>query len=185
MARVGFYARREFRHCAHANHGYGYGADWVIYALMAVATATSAVAAVQQGQAQADAADAQSKAAEYNAQVSRQNARNAILQASAQEDQIRRENAYKLGELRGSLLEAGIGSSGTAESVLNSSVRNTELDALNVRYGGQLKANSLLTGANLDSFSADVYRNQASQAQTAGYLGCQLFVERRIQDIRV
>lgn len=165
MSSVGFYRHRELRHFGEAPYRGDMGISEIIMAVAAVAAAAgTAVSAVNSS----DNANAQAKAQEYNAQAARQNAKNAILQASAQEEQVRRENAYKLGELQGSLLESGIGTGGSAISVLTSSAKNTEMDALNTRYRGALEANSLLSGAQMDTFSAEVSRNNASSALVAG-----------------
>lgn len=99
------------------------------------------------------------------AQIADINAKNAKLQANAQEEQQRRESAQKLGSLRASLAENGVSlTEGTGADLYSQSDKNAEMDALNIRYGGQVKAYGL-------QYDAQVARMNASNAMTAAYIG--------------
>lgn len=109
-------------------------------------------------------ADARSAAANYNASIANQNADLSLQQATEQERQ-QREYAYQaLGNERASYGASGVSMSGSALDVLQESARNAELDALNIRHAGQVKAWQYRSGARLDSMSANA-------AQSAGQFG--------------
>lgn len=153
------------------------------FIMMAVAAAGS----IMSSQAQAAAAKRQAQAQEYSAAVDRNNAilaqanaDNALKVASVQEDEKRRSNAMQLGAQRSALIESGIDTtSGSGADLVNQSAINNELDALNIRYGGQIKANSYLNQSNsalaqadLDTMAANNSRANARAATgPAMYIG--------------
>jgi hypothetical protein len=87
------------------------------------------------------AASAQKNAADYNADVAKRNALIARQQASANEAAQRRDASRALGKMRAGYGASGVvGSEGTPLDVLEDSVATAELDALNIRYSGELEA---------------------------------------------
>jgi hypothetical protein len=126
-------------------------------AIAAVGTAVSAVGMVQQGQAANAAAKSNAKALEQQAEAENR-------AAGAREEAQRRQARQFLGGQRAALAQAGIGLDGSAYDVARQSGINAELDALNIRYDGQLAAAGL-------QGRADMTRFEGRQARTAGYIG--------------
>lgn len=108
-------------------------------------------------------AQANASAARYNMLVNQQNAQIAKQGAALEEQRFRVQSRKAMGQMR-----ANIGASGgTVDSyadVLADSATNAELDALLVRYSGEMQSRGYTNTANLD-------RMQASAARTAGYYG--------------
>lgn len=124
---------------------------------------TIAVASAAVGVASAvSSADASRKAAHTNADLERQKANMAQEQAATNEDAQRRRGAMAVGRQAAGAAE-GAGLDGTNADLLQQSATDTEIDALNIRYGGQVGALSSNEQANFSDM-------QASSAQTAGYL---------------
>lgn len=145
-------------------------ADPISWAMIA-GTAVSAVSAVSQGMAANAQAQSQANAAQYNATIAEQNASSALAAASANEDAQRRKTAGEMGRLRAGLAENGIGlDSGTATDLTEQSAMNAELDALNIRYGGQQQARAYKTQAALDVQQAQASKASGQAAMTAGFL---------------
>lgn len=142
--------------------------------LLAWATAATAVigavSAVQAGKAQEAGLKATAKSQEYNAEIERQNATVARQQANAREEAQRRQARQILGEQRAALSQAGIGLSGSAADVYRQSATNAELDALNIRYEGELAARGLLAQSELSRFEGGVSRMNAGIAKRASYM---------------
>lgn len=141
--------------------------------IMAWASAASAVvAAVSYVQAGKNA-DAQGRAAQqaadYNAEIQAQNARVARQQAGAREEAQRRQARQVLGEQRAALSQAGIGLGGSAADVYGQSAANAELDALNIRYEGELDARGLLAQSALSTYGGQVDRMNGKIGKQAGY----------------
>ena len=136
--------------------------------LMAAAAAVSVASAVTTAKAQKNQAGAQAKAAEYNAGVAAQDAENAGLIASANEDEQRRKSAIALGAQRAALTEGGIDvSSGTGADLMEQSGLNAELDALNIRYQGKLQQR----GFNTQAVMSTLEKNNARYAQRQAFIG--------------
>lgn len=97
--------------------------------------------------------EAQARASEFNANIAEQNATQAVLQAAQEERRIRTLGRKEIGSM-----QAGYGASGvvggSSIDVLAESLANLELDALNVRYGGESAARN--------------YRNQATYERYRG-----------------
>lgn len=145
-------------------------------AMIIASTAMAALGSIKQGQAQKAQYDAQANAAEYNATVARQNAQVAGAQANAQEEQQRRKFRSVQAEAIAGLAQTGTALDGSNADVLQQSALANELDALTIRYEGQMKSRGLLAQADLDTLSAQASRRAGKDARTAGYLnaGAQL-----------
>lgn len=141
---------------------------WVVIAQAVVA----AVSAAASANAQRQSAKAQQAAADYNARVMEQNAATERQQANAREEMQRRQARQVLGEQAAGLAQAGIGlGSGSALDVMQQSATNAELDALSIRYEGDLRARGLLASAEQESYQGRVARMNARTATTSGALG--------------
>lgn len=163
----------------------------MIAAAAAVAsTAVSAYGAIQQAEAQAEAANNQAKANDYqaqvqerNAQVAKANAESTQQQAATREEAMRRKAALFEGQKMAGIAQSGTGFDGSNLASVEQDHVNRELDALNIRYEGDMQAKGLglqaanaLDQANLDRMNAAQNRSNASSIMTGGYLsaGAQL-----------
>jgi len=136
----------------------------------AAAAVVGAYSAYQGGKTQEAAYKANAQADDYNAQVAATNAATARQQAGVREEAQRRQARQILGEQRAALSQAGIGLSGSAADVYGQSAANAELDALNIRYEGELDARGLLAGSELDKYQGKVAGMNAKSAKRSGYL---------------
>jgi hypothetical protein len=135
----------------------GSSAVTVGQALGAASAALGAIGTFQQGQAQA-------QASQYNARVAEQNA-TAARQKAAFDEQLRREQLERVqAAARAAIGKSGSDFSGSALDLMAQNAAQAELDALAIRYGGEVRAAGQENQAQLD-------RAQASQARTGGYFG--------------
>lgn len=136
----------------------------------AIAAVVSAYSSYQQGKAQEANYKAQAQSDIYNATIAEQNAAVKRQQYVAQEEAQRRQAKQVLGEQRAALAQAGIGLSGSASDVYGQSAARAELDALNIRYSGELDARGLLAQSDQYRYDASVNRMNATSARRGGYL---------------
>lgn len=136
-----------------------------------VAAGASAVSSIAQGISTSRQMDAQAKAADYNAKVARQQAEVSAAAAGRQEEQQRRFARLQAGERRASMYQSGTGLDGSNLDVDNQSEIAAELDALNIRYEGNLQRNNFLGQAALQDYNAREYRSGAKRAMSMGVLG--------------
>lgn len=135
------------------------------------AAAFQVAGSLYSGYSQAAGMRAQARADDANAELSRQAAANAMLEAGANEDMQRRKSAGQMSSQAAALAESGIGmDSGTALDLTQQSALNAEMDALNIRYAGKLKANNLYTEAANFENSASMNRANARGAVVGGWL---------------
>lgn len=139
-------------------------------ALIIASTAASALGAIQQGNAASASAKSQANASRYNAAIQRQNAQTTRQQAGVAEEAHRRKVRQIFGKQRAAIAQSGVGSDNMADLVEQSATA-AELDALNIRYEGDLAARGLLADANLRTYEAGVADQNAKAARTAGYVG--------------
>lgn len=102
-------------------------------ALLAATTAIGAIGAIQEGKAA-------KKAANYNAAIAQQNAVIATQSAAADEAALRRDNARYMATVRANIGASGTTDEGSPIDIIDNSAGLAELDALNIRYQGTLKA---------------------------------------------
>lgn len=141
-------------------------AAWMLIASTAVATYSS----VQAGNAQEAGYKAQANADKYNATMEAQNATVARQQANAREEAQRRQARQVLGEQRAALSQAGVGLSGSAADIYGQSAANAEIDALNIRYEGELQGRGLMAQSELSNYQGKVSGMNAKTAKQAGYI---------------
>lgn len=121
-----------------------------------IVAAIGAVGAVRQGNIQAS----EKRTA---AQIAEQQAETATTQATAREEVQRSHVRQLVGDQLAVGAQSGLQLSGSRADILEQSLYNAELDALNIRYEGKLQSQGLKTQSVFDRFSAD-------QAQSTGYL---------------
>jgi hypothetical protein len=144
-------------------------ADPITIALIA-SSALSAVGAVQQGNAAKAQGDANAAAARYNANLKEMQASVERQQFGAKEEAQRKRARQVLGAQQAAIAQAGIGFGGSALDITNESELAAELDALTIRYEGDIRSKGLLAQAEMDRYSAKVSEFSGKQAQKAGYL---------------
>jgi len=143
-----------------------------------------AAAYTEQGQARAAQMEAQARANEYDAAVKRQRADQQLALSGQREEALRRQARIESGRRRAAVAQsrAGSGSDTSNFDIDYESAIAAELDALNIRYEGQMQARGLLDAANMDDYSAANARttgatemslasSNASRARTSGALG--------------
>lgn len=124
--------------------------------LMVMSAVITAVSAIQQGEAAEDAAEHQARVAENNAIAARQ-------QAEFDERQQREKARLALSAQRARAAKSGVLTEGSPLFLNGATSEEAEIGALNIRRGGQLRANDYGAQAALGRFKG------ASAAQ-AGYM---------------
>lgn len=89
-------------------------------------------------------AKAESKTMKANAEVLKNNARQARLEGAINEDRQRQANRQAISKMRNMMGEAGIGDSQTAIGSLAQDASSAEQNALDIRYKTETSANALL-----------------------------------------
>ena len=129
-----------------------------------------AVGDIQQGNAAYANAKSQSFANDYNATIADNNARSVLEQANAREEQQRRQFRSLQGEAIAGAAQSGAGLDGSNADVLKQNAINNELDALTIRYEGQMQSTGLMAQAGLDRYAATANLKYAKSARTAGFM---------------
>lgn len=140
---------------------------WVTIAMVAI----SAISAMAQSKQQEKQYKAQAQANEYNSAVLKQRADTAQSVYGQREERQRREARMVLGEQRAAIAQSGTGMLGSNADIQRQSEVAAELDALNIRYEGDLEARGLLAQSSLESWEAGINRSSAKSARTSGFLG--------------
>lgn len=141
-------------------------------AALGISAVLGAASSIAGGEASAramnTAADAQYQAALRNAEVQRRNAAQVRREAVAREETIRRDNRKKGGDMAAAMAQAGIIGAGTGPGIMQQSLAELELNALNTRYEGLTRSNSLLQDAQNTISQANYQKSMASyQAKNA------------------
>lgn len=139
-------------------------------AIMWSAAAFQALGAISSANSQASALKAQAASANYNAEVSKQQATQALATSTAQQSALRRDQRAQAGRMRAAAAQSGVGFGGSTADIFEQSDTLSELDAMNVAYEGALKARGYNTQAELDSFNARAYSAQVKGVRRAGYM---------------
>ena len=139
--------------------------------LTMIAGGMQAVGAIAAGNAQAAQYDAQAQAARYNADMQRQQASATAQQTSAREDLQRKQARQVFGRQIAAGAESGVNiTTGSAADLFRSSLYDAEMDALNIRYEGELNRVGLLNQASLSDWEGKVAKVNSKSAQKTGYL---------------
>ena len=137
-----------------------------------VGAAQQASAADDQAKAARYQADYQNQVAQYNATVAKNQADVANQETNSQEELHRRRVAQIQGEAMASIAQSNTGFGGTNADILKQNAINAELDALNIRYEGQNRANGFLAQSQLDQYGGQQALAMgditAKNAQSAG-----------------
>lgn len=113
---------------------------------------------------------AQQRSLEIEAITKEQNAAAARQQAGAREEAQRRRSKQMLASQRAGFAQLGMGLGGSYGDIIAQSSAEAELDALNIRYEGDLQAQGLLESAQQSRFMGRVAGINAASARRAGRL---------------
>jgi len=138
---------------------------------IAAMTAIKMVSTLASANAQAEGLKSQAAVQNANAGIMDASAQAIREQTVAQEGVQRREARQVLGAQAAGFAQAGGGMEGSAHDVMEQSAVLAELDALNIRYGGELKAKGLTDEATISRFEAKTYKAAARKTLKLGYLG--------------
>jgi hypothetical protein len=108
---------------------------------------------------------AQAEAEQYNAALALQRAEQTGKAYGQREDQVRREARSAAGARRAAAAQSGLGTTGSMADVERQSQVAAELDALNVRYQGQLESRALTEEAKQAQYRAEMNRFGANAAR--------------------
>ena len=122
-------------------------------ALIIAGTAMQAIGAIQQGNASQAAANRNAEMLDRNAGIERE-------QANQREESKRREARQVLGAQRAAFAQSGGGMGGSAADVMQQSSVNAELDALTLRYEGDLRARGMEAEAASERYAGKVAKRQ-------------------------
>jgi hypothetical protein len=121
---------------------------------MAAGTALQVFGAIKEG-------EAASAAGKYNAATARQNAQAARQEAAIEESQNRMLAFKTIGAARANFAASGLAQTGSIEDVLADSMSNAELDALLIRYRGEVSARGYNAQANMSEMGASAAKQGA------------------------
>jgi len=134
--------------------------------MILLSTAMQAVGTLISGGAEARNQENAAAMADYNAQVSRNQATQALQVSTAEQIAQQRKTRQVMGMQRAATAESGLGFGGTNADLLERTGTLSELDQLNIAYSGAVRSQGFLAQADLDSFNASVARKNASAART-------------------
>jgi hypothetical protein len=124
----------------------------------AIGTAISAAGSISAG-------TAQQNAEKYNAEVDQNNAIQARQAAFSQEQASEQQTTSRLGQQKADYGASGVDvNTGSPVDVMTDTAAKGRLDALTLRYGGQVRAQADQEGASLALY-------QGASDATAGYIG--------------
>jgi hypothetical protein len=141
--------------------------EWLTIA----STVFGVVKSISGGNQQASQYEAAAQANQYNAAIARQRADVSLASASAKEDDFRRRTRIIQGRQRAAIAQSGTGFGGSNADIERQSMVAAELDAMNIRYEGQLESQGLLSQASIDEHSAGISKVNASTTRTSGFMG--------------
>lgn len=130
--------------------------------LVAALSGMSKLLEVGQARAQADAT---AKAHQYNARVLENQASATAQQAGQAEDLQRRRSREAFGKMRAAGAQGGLLESESFGDVYGQAAAEAELDALNIRYEGEVRRTGLLNEA-----AGERYQSRAAQASKPSWL---------------
>lgn len=139
--------------------------------LMIAGGVMGAMGQYQQGRQEEQNLKNQARLANRNALAAEQQARVARQQAGREEETLRKQARRQIGQQSAAIAQSGIGFGGTAGLLQEDSALQAELDALNIRYGGELEASSLLDQAKMSRYEGKILKQNAKQAKRAGIMG--------------
>ena len=123
-------------------------------AMYAIGAGVSAVGALSLGKSQ-------QQAAEYNAQIARQNAMLAKKQAERDAALVKQQGFKSMGAMRAAVGASGLTMEGSFTDIMMESAFNIKQDELNILYQGELAARGFEVEARQQIFAGEVARVQS------------------------
>jgi hypothetical protein len=142
----------------------------MVYVAVAVSTVVGGLSAYRSNQAQQVQYQAQQQANEFNAALARQESAQVKAVFGAREDQQRRMARLEAGKRAAWAAQSGLGFGGSNADVDQQSEIFAELDALNIRYEGELNSRGLLNTAASQDYEARVNSNSRRRARSGIWL---------------
>jgi hypothetical protein len=139
--------------------------------LSAIGTGLSVIGSIQQGNQAYATGKSEQYARESNAQLLQMNASAAGQQAAAREALVRRRAAAMQGEARAGMASTGTAISGSNLGLLEQAGQEAELDALTIRYEGEMERRGLMAQAAQEAYQARGAGKAAKEARRAGFVG--------------
>jgi hypothetical protein len=140
-------------------------------AMAAIPTWVTVAASVVSAIGSISRANSQAKMMERNASIADQNAALFTQQAAEEERRKRVQLNALLGHNRTAVAKSGVTMSGTPLLVEEDTVMQGELDALTIRYNGELKANNQRYQASMGRYQAEETRSQGYMSAAGSILG--------------
>lgn len=132
--------------------------------MSAAAMGAQAAGSVMKGIGDIYSGNAQGAAADYNAQMARNNEGLAIAQSEEEARRAGISAQKQIGQGSANAGASGVARGGSVLDVLSNSMANAELNIQTIRHQGYVKAAGFANQSYLDSM-------QAQTARTSGYLG--------------
>jgi hypothetical protein len=126
-----------------------------LYVAAAAAAVVGGIGANNANQQRKVAAQNASTAAAYNAALTKQRSDQTLTTFNLREEQKRRANRLESGKRAAAIAQNGTGAGGSNLAFAEQQGLFEEMDALNIRYEGQLEANGLLAQSSLDSWDSE------------------------------
>lgn len=136
-----------------------------------IATAASVAGTLFGAIGQYQQYQAAAKANQYNALVAKQRAEIVAGTYNQKEEQQRRSARLEEGKRNAAIAQSGAGLGGSNADVERQSEILAELDALNIRYEGNLERTGALNESNMESYYAKVNKRSATNSLVKGVLG--------------
>lgn len=124
----------------------------------------NAVGQLIQGRQQANELRNQADVEQFNIDNAKQNLAITNRQTSAREEALRRSARQALGAQRAAIAQSGTGFGGSNAAIMQQSTANSELDALNLRYAGQLEAAGIQNEITMRQYNKTALRKSAKYA---------------------
>lgn len=142
-----------------------------ITAGIAIGAVTSAVAATTTAVSQYQQAGEEKTAANYNATLEQQQAKQAENAGAANEAEALRKNSTAVGSQAAGFGESNIGTGRTVEGVERQSQTYGRMDALNQWYAGEIEGTNAQNQANYQTYLARVAGQNQTNAVIGGGIG--------------
>lgn len=121
-------------------------------------------AALAEGRLQRNQIDVQRDIEQFNIKNQEQNAALKAQQAGAAEEMQRREGRRLLGSQRAAIAQSGVGFLGSSSDIMRQSAAAAELDALNIRYAGDLERLGILNDIEMRKYNDKVLKQRGKLA---------------------
>lgn len=116
-----------------------------------------------EGRQQRKEIEAQREIEKFNIENDKQNARLLGQQTSAREEALRRDARKVLGAERAGIAQSGVGFGGSSLDVMRRSTAAAELDALNIRYAGDLERTGILNQIEMREYNNRLLKLRGKQ----------------------